>query len=379
MSSNRTMTRFGRFLGAVVSAVLVFVPNIGNAEWGFNFQQPVTKIAEGLYDLHTLIFWICVVIFIGVFSVMFYSVIKHRKSKGHAAANFHENTGVEVVWTLIPFVILVAMAIPSTAMLLKMEDTSNSELTVKVTAYQWKWEYEYMDDGVRFFSNLSTTQEQINNTKEKGENYLLETDTNLVLPVGKKVRFLLTANDVIHAWWVPQLGVKKDAIPGFINEMWTKIDKPGIYRGQCAELCGKDHGFMPIVVEAVSEDKYKSWIADQKKMQLADAASADKTWTKDELMEKGKQVYGQCLACHGANGQGVPNVFPPLKGSKIALGPVNDHLNMVLNGKPGTAMQAFARQLNDVDIAAVVTYERNSFGNNVGDIVQPSAVKALRK
>lgn len=379
MSSNRTMGKLGLVLGVVVGAALVFMPSIVNAEWGYNFQEPVTKIAEGLYDLHMLIFTFCVIIFVGVFLVMFYSIIKHRKSKGHAAANFHENTGVEVVWTLIPFVILVVMAIPSTAMLLKMEDTSNADLTVKITGYQWKWEYEYMDDGIRFFSNLSTPQEQITNVKEKGGNYLLETDKHLVLPVGKKVRFLLTANDVIHAWWVPQLGVKKDAIPGFINEMWTKIDKPGTYRGQCAELCGKDHGFMPIVVEAVAEDKFNSWVASQKKLQLVEAAGADKTWTKVELMEKGKQVYGQCIACHGVSGQGVPNVFPALKGSKITLGPIKDHLSIVMNGKPGTAMQAYAQQLNDADIAAVVTYERNAIGNNTGDIVQPSAVKALRK
>ena len=379
MSSSRIMGKFRRGLGVLFGFALAFLPGIVNADWGYNFQEPVTKIAEGLYDLHTMIFIICVVIFIGVFAVMFYSIIKHRKSKGHAASNFHEHTGVEVVWTLIPFVILVGMAIPSTAMLLKMEDTSNPELTVKITGYQWKWEYEYMDSGIKFFSNLSTPQEQITNAKEKGENYLLETDTHLVLPVGKKVRFLLTANDVIHAWWVPQLGVKKDAIPGFINEMWTKIDKPGTYRGQCAELCGKDHGFMPIVVEAVSDEKFKSWVNGQKKQQVAEAASADKTWTQAELMAKGKQVYGQCLACHGANGQGVPNVFPALKDSKIALGPIEAHLDIVLNGKPGTAMQAFAKQLSDVDIAAVVTYERNSFGNKVGDMVQPSAVKALRK
>jgi len=350
------------------------------ADYALNFQRPVTQIAKEQYDLHMLIFWICVVIFVLVFGVMFYSVFMHRKSKGHQAAHFHESTTIEVVWTVIPFIILVGMAIPSTATLLKMEDTSDADLTVKATGYQWKWQYEYMDQGVSFFSTLSTPRDQIENAADKGENYLIEVDNHVVLPVGKKVRLLITANDVIHAWWVPQLGVKKDAIPGFINEMWTRIEEPGIYRGQCAELCGKDHGFMPIVVEAVTEDRFNAWIEEQKQMVASAAESADKEWTQDDLIAHGQKVYqASCAACHGAEGKGVPNVFPALTGSAITTGPLADHLDIVMNGKAGTAMQAFAAQLNDLDIAAVVTFERNGLGNSVGDMVQPAAVKDLRK
>jgi cytochrome c oxidase subunit 2 len=260
-----------------------------------------------------------------------------------------------------------------------MHDTSKSDLTVKITGYQWKWQYDYPDQDVSFFSNLATPREQIENKAAKGEHYLLEVDNPVVVPVGKKVRFLFTANDVIHAWWVPQLGVKKDAIPGFINEMWTRIDEPGIYRGQCAELCGKDHGYMPIVVQAVSPEDFTNWVAMQKDKAAADSAGAARAFSKDELMEKGKKVYAStCAACHGANGEGM-GPFPKLAGSKIANGPLADHLNIVMQGKAGTAMQAFVAQLKDADIAAIVTYERNAFGNTGGDVVQPSQVKALRK
>jgi len=357
---------------------MVLASGLAHAEYALNFQRPVTEIATDQFGLHMMIFWICVVIFIGVFGVMFYSLWAHRKSRGHKAATFHESTTLEIVWTIIPFVILVVMAVPSTATLLKMDDTSASDMTVKITGFQWKWKYDYPEQDLSYFSTLATPRDQIENTADKGEHYLLEVDHELVLPVGKKVRLLLTANDVLHAWWVPQLGVKKDAIPGFINEMWTKIDEPGVYRGQCAELCGKDHGFMPIVVRAVPEEEFNGWVKEQKAMQVASAGDADKTWTKDELMERGEKTYAQCAACHGATGQGIPGVFPALAGSKIATGPVEGHLDIVMHGKPGTAMQAFAAQLSDVDIAAVVTYERNSFGNNTGDVIQPSAVKALR-
>lgn len=357
---------------------LLLVSGLACADYALNFQEPVTEIAREVYDLHMLIVWIITVIFVGVFSVMFYSVFKHRKSRGHKAATFHESTTMEIIWTVVPFVILVVMAVPSTATLIKMDDVSGSEMTVKITGYQWKWKYDYMDHDISFISTLSTPRDQIENKADKGENYLLEVDNEVVLPVGKKIRFLLTAADVLHAWWVPQLAIKKDAIPGFINEMWTKIDKPGTYRGQCAELCGKDHGFMPIVVKAVSEEDFNAWVKEQKATQVAAAAAADKTWSKDELMRKGEKVYAQCAACHGATGQGVPGVFPGLAGNKIATGPVVDHLKIVMNGKPGTAMAAYAAQLNDVDIAAVVTYERNAFGINTGDVVQPADVKALR-
>ena len=357
---------------------LSLVSTLAAAEYGLNFPTPVTAIAQEVYSLHMLIMMVCVGIGIVVFGAMFWSIVMHRKSRGAKAAKFHESTTIEIIWTAIPFLILVGMAIPSTATLIKMDDTKNAELVIKVTGYQWKWKYEYPDQDISFFSNLSTPRDQIDNKAAKGKDYLLEVDNAVVIPTGKKVRFLVTANDVIHAWWVPQLAVKKDAIPGFINETWTRVDEPGTFRGQCAELCGKDHGFMPIVVQAVSDDEFKKWVSVKKAEMVASAADVGKVWTKADLMERGEKVYAQCAACHGVAGAGIPGVFPALKGGKITTGPVNGHIGMVLKGKPGTAMQAFAGQLNDADIAAVVTYERNAFGNNTGDVVQPSAVKALR-
>ncbi len=375
------ITRIKHVTGAITRLFLGIslwsVSGLALAAYELNFQKPVTPIAEEILDLHNLIIIIVLIIFVIVFSFMFYSIVVHRKSRGYKPAKFHDNNTLEIVWTIIPFLILVGMAIPSTATLIKMEDTSESELTVKITGYQWKWRYDYPDHDVSFFSTLSTPRDQIENKTAKGENYLLEVDNPVVLPVGKKVRFLITANDVIHAWWVPQFGVKKDAIPGFINEMWTRIDEPGTYRGQCAELCGKDHGYMPIVVEAVSQQEFDKWVSLQRNKAVAAQASAAQKWSKAKLMARGKQVYGQCAACHGANGEGV-GPFPKLTGGKITTGPVADHLKIVIQGKPGTAMQAFGPQLSDVDIAAVVTYERNALGNNTGDVVQPSQVKALR-
>jgi cytochrome c oxidase subunit II len=364
---------------SVVSGIaLSLVSTLAAAEYGLNFQKPVTAIAQEVYGLHMLIMMVCVGIGIVVFGAMFWSIVMHRKSRGYKAAKFHESTTMEIVWTAIPFLILVAMAIPSTAALIRMYDDSASDVTIKITGYQWKWKYDYMDQDVSFFSTLATPRDQIDNKAAKGKEYLLEVDNPIVIPVGKKVRFLMTANDVIHSWWVPQLAVKKDAIPGFINEAWTRVDEPGTYRGQCAELCGKDHGFMPIVVQAVNDDEFKKWVSVKKAETVASAADAGKTWGKDELMKRGEKVYQTCAACHGATGTGIPGVFPALKGSKIATGPVAAHLAIVMKGKAGTAMQAFAGQFNDADIAAVVTYERNAFGNNTGDVVQPSAVKALR-
>jgi len=370
----------------LISGIAAFLfSTLAVADYGLNFQKPVTAIAQEQYSLHMMILWICVVIGIVVFGAMFYSILMHRKSRGHKAASFHESTTVEIIWTTIPFLILVAMAIPSTATLLKMEDTrTDAAVTIKVVGYQWKWKYEYMDQDVSFFSSLSTPREKIDQYKGKvshadmGKDYLLDVDEPIVIPTGKKVRFLVTANDVIHAWWVPQLGVKKDAIPGFVNETWTKVDVPGTYRGQCAELCGKDHGFMPIVVNAVSEDEFTKWVSTKKAQMVASAADAGKTWSKDDLMQRGEKVYAQCAACHGPTGAGIPGVFPALKDSKIAKGPVDAHIAIVMKGKPGTAMQAYAGQMNDADIAAVVTYERNAFGNNTGDVVQPSQIKAKR-
>ena len=257
------MLRLNKALTASLSALVTLaVATPVHAEWGLNLQTPVTPIGEGILGLHNMILLICTVIFIGVFSVMFYSLYAHRKSKGHKPSQFSHSTFAEVTWTVIPTLILIGMAIPSTAMLIDMEDTSKADMTVKITGYQWKWHYDYLDSGVSFYSNLATDRAEILNEKEKGENYLLEVDNEVVLPVGKKIRFLVTADDVIHSWWVPQLAVKKDAIPGFINEIWTRIDEPGIYRGQCTELCGKDHGYMPVVVRAVSQEEFDAWVAE---------------------------------------------------------------------------------------------------------------------
>ena len=353
----------------------------------YNLQDPVTRVAAQIYDLHTLMFWICVAVFVGVFGTMTYSVFAHRRSLGHEAAQFHENTSVEVFWTIIPFLILVAIAWPATKTLLALRDTSAPDITIKATGYQWKWGYDYLKgegEGISFLSNLSTPREQIDGTAPKGENYLLETDTHLVVPVGKKIRILTTANDVIHSWWVPAFGVKQDAIPGFVRDTWFKADKEGTYRGQCAELCGKDHGFMPIVVDVVSADKYSAWVAEQKKTLASAAEDVNKVWDLKELMARGEKAYGSvCAACHQANGQGIPNAFPPLAGSKVVLGPRQAQIALVLHGRkggyrPNTQMPSQA-QMSDTDIAAAITYTRNSFGNHAKEnAVQPAEVKAAR-
>lgn len=377
MSASKTMKKLIGLLGAV----LMLGPAVAFADYELNLVQGVTKVSNDVYDLHMLVLWICTIVGIGVFGVMIYSIINHRKSKGAKAASFHESTSVEVIWTIIPFVILVAIAVPATKTLLEIEDSSNPDVNIKVVGWQWKWEYDYIDEGVRFFSNLDKAS---NDARQLGsgvdvntvDHYLLNVDHPIVVPVGKKVRLLITANDVLHAWWVPDLGVKRDAIPGFVNESWFIAEEEGVYRGQCAELCGKDHGFMPIVVEVVSDAKYASWVAEQKGAAAAAAASADKTFTMDELMKRGEEVYNaSCAACHGATGAGIPGVFPAMTGSKIAIGDKAAHIDIVVNGKPGTAMQAFGAQLSKADIAAVVTYERNAFGNATGDMIQPSDIK----
>lgn len=338
--------------------------------WGLNMPESVTDIGKIIFDLHMLIFWICVWIGVGVFGVMFYSMVMHTRAAGYKAEQFHDNTTLEIIWTVLPFVILILMAIPSTKVLVAIYDDSEAEIDIKVVGYQWKWEYEYLGEDVSFFSNMSTSQDEIYGRAPKGEHYLLEVDNPLVIPVGKKVRFLITANDVIHAWWVPDLAVKRDAVPGFINDAWTIANEPGIYRGQCAELCGKDHGFMPIVVEVKSEEDYQAWLA-QKKVEAAEIRElTSKEFTLDELYERGEGVYNkQCAACHGVNGEG--GVGPAMAGTAITTGPIQGHLDVVINGTAGTAMQAFGAQLSDVDMAAVLTYERNAWGNNMGDKVQP--------
>ncbi len=343
----------------------------------YNLQDPVTPIAREMYALHSYIVWICVAIFIGVFGVMFYALFKHRRSKGHEAAHFHENTLVEVVWTTIPFLILLFMAWPATKTILALKDTSSPDLTIKVTGYQWKWNYDYVHDGFGFYSNLATPLAQRENREPKGANYLLEVDNPMVVPVNAKVRLLVTANDVIHSWWVPAFGVKQDAIPGFVRDTWFKAEKVGIYRGQCAELCGKEHGFMPVVVEVKSPEEYKTWVAEQKQKGAAAAEDPNKAWDPKELAARGEKIYAaNCAACHQATGQGVPGAFPALAGSKVVNGPPADQIHTVLNGRPGTAMPPW-KQLSDTDIAAVIDYTRTSWGNK-GEPVQPKDVKAGR-
>lgn len=362
------------------SLLVLLSPMSASAEWGLNMTQGVTDTSAAVYDLHMIIFYICVVISIVVFGVMFWSIFHHRKSRGAEAHQFHESTLVEIIWTIIPVIILVVMAIPATTTLIDMYDTSESDIDIQITGYQWKWRYKYLNEDIDFFSVLTTPQDQINNQQDKTAEYLLEVDNVLVLPINKKVRFLFTSNDVIHSWWVPDLAVKKDAIPGFINESWTRINEPGIYRGQCAELCGKDHGFMPIVVKAVTEPEYQQWLAQQNEQKAATAAASQQDWSLEDLMTKGEEVYAKnCLACHQANGAGMPPIFPALKNSPIALGPIQDHLDIVFNGKKGSAMAAYGSQLSALEMAAVVTYERNAWENNVGDKLSPSDVEAFKQ
>ena len=352
------------------------------AEYQLDMRPGVTSFSQGAYEIHTLVMWISVVIAIVVFGAMTYAIINHRKSKGHKPASFDDNLKLEILWTIVPFIILGFMAVPATKVLLDMEDVSNSDMSIKVTAYQWKWHYDYLGEDISFFSNITTPDSlsvATSGNVEMDENYLLDVDNRVVVPVNKKIRLLFTSNDVIHAWWIPAFGVKKDAIPGFINESWFKTDKPGVYRGQCAELCGTNHGFMPIVVEVKSEEDYAAWVGIQKAAAAEAAASAGKTWTMDELMAHGEKVYAtNCAACHQTSGEGIPNVFPGLKGTPIVTGDIAKHIEIVVKGVPGTAMQAFGGQLNDADIAALVTYERNAWENNTGDIVQPSDIKAAR-
>ena len=359
------MKRLQVILWQLINVLLLgFATQVSAEQSSLNMTQGVTEISSQVYDLHMLIFYICCAIAVVVFGAMFYSMYHHRKSKGAVAANFHESTKVEVIWTVIPIIILVLMAIPATRTLVAMEDTSQSDLTVKITGSQWKWHYSYFGEDVDFFSLLATSQKEIEGIEDKGAHYLLEVDNPLVLPINRKVRFLMTSDDVIHSWWVPDFAVKKDTIPGFINEAWTRIDKPGIYRGQCAELCGRAHGFMPIVVQAMEEEDYDAWLlakkAEIEKAKQEAAASLTASLSKEDLMSIGGKIYiDRCAVCHQASGAGIPGAFPAITGSKIATGKVSDHIDIIVNGRSGTAMQSFANQLSDKEIAAVVTYQRN--------------------
>jgi cytochrome c oxidase subunit 2 len=377
----RILSKIGGILAALSSSP-IFAETKNNIEqYQLNMTQGATDISAKVYDLHMLMFWICVVIGAGVFIAMFYSMYFHRKSRGAKPASFHENVTVEIVWTVLPFVILIVMAIPAASLLFDMEDASEPDVTVLVTGSQWKWHYKYMDSDVEFYSKMATQAEQIEGKFDKGVNYLLEVDRALVIPTGKKVRFLITSDDVIHAWWVPDFAVKQDANPGFINDAWAKVDQPGVYRGQCAELCGKDHGFMPIVVVAKTPAEYDSWIAEQKAIQLKAKEEEQRllamNMTMDEAMALGEKVYNaNCAACHMPNGEGLPGVFPALKGSQIAIADQPKHIDVLINGVTGTAMQAYSKQLSMSDLAAVVTYERNAWGNSTGDLVQAKDINA---
>src|SRR5690554_4015624 len=351
-----------------------------------NLSRGVTQISSDIMDLHWLLLVICAVIFVGVFGVMFYSILMHRKSKGAVAAKFHESVGVEIAWTVIPFLIIIAMAVPATRAVVAMKDTSSADLTVLATGYQWKWGYEYLDgpaQGVKFLANLATPRDQIEGNAPKSDTYLMETDNHLVVPVNKKVRVVLTANDVIHSWMVPHFGVKQDAMPGVLRDTWFRAEQVGIYRGQCAELCGKDHAFMPIVVEVVEQAEYEKWAAEQQAAMQASADDPTKTYELDELMARGEKVYAaNCIACHQANGQGMPPTFPALAGNEATvLAAKQGQIEVILNERPGTAMAPFRDILNDVEIAAVTTYTRHAWGNKgkgPDPIVQPSDVTALR-
>lgn len=385
--------------GALVASVLAGFTSLafavkdmpgGPAVYQLNLAEPANAIARGQHLLHDVLMWVCVLIFIAVFAVMFYSMWAHRKSRGAKPADFHESTTVEILWTVVPFIIVVGLGIAATGEVIAQKDTSNPDITVKVTGYQWKWGYDYLKgegEGVAFLSNLATPREQIDDRqypgakakREANPTYLMEVDNPLVVPVDKKIRLVITANDVIHSYYVPRLGIKQDAIPGFVRDSWFRVDKPGVYRGACTELCGKDHAFMPIVVEAKSEADYRAWVAEKKKEMLARADDPNKVWEVDSLAARGEKVYAaNCVACHQASGKGVPGAFPALEGSKVVLGKREDHLAIMLNGKAGTAMASF-KGLSDTELAAVITYARNAWGNKAEDnLVQPSAVKAAR-
>jgi cytochrome c oxidase subunit 2 len=383
MLNRLTICRLITMLGALIAGQSVFA---AADNWQLNMYKGVTPISKDIYHLHMVCMVVCAIIGVVVFGIMIYSLIHHRKSKGYKPAAFHDNPRLELIWSIIPFLILVGLAIPATRVLIRMDDTRQSEVTVKIVGYQWRWQYEYLDQGISYFSTLSTPAAQIQNKEAKNEWYLLEVDKPLVLPINKKIRFLVTSNDVVHSWWVPELGIKRDAIPGFMYEAWATIQTPGIYRGQCAELCGINHGFMPIVVEAVSEADFDKWVASQtlKQDQYAKVEAqptAQKVMQRDELMNLGRHKYEQlCAACHRADGKGLPPMYPALKGSSVAVGnPISRHIDIILNGVPGSAMQPYKDQLTDEEIAAIATYERNAWGNNTNDAIQPAEVAAERQ
>ena len=368
----RAQALFLGLLGPAVALAMAGNVSAESATRQLNMPQGVTEVSQAAYDIHMIMMWICTVIGVAVFGFMFYVMYAHRKSRGAVAANFHENHVVELIWTIVPALILIVMAIPATSALLKVYDTENADIDIKVTGYQWKWQYEYIGEGVKYMSELRTSQDEIYGRAPKGEHYLREVTEPLVIPTGKKVRFLITGSDVIHSWWVPDFGVKRDAVPGLFTAAWAKTDVPGTYVGECTELCGLGHAFMPVVVEVKEEAEYNEWLAGKKAEAAEYASTIGKEWSFDELMVRGEDVYNRsCAACHQADGNGIPGVFPALKDSPIALGSKEGHIAVLIDGVAGTSMQSFADQLSEVDIAAVVHYERNAWGNDVGDVTQP--------
>uniref|UniRef100_UPI004047C9BA cytochrome c oxidase subunit II n=1 Tax=Polynucleobacter sp. TaxID=2029855 RepID=UPI004047C9BA len=382
------MNLFGKVTRALLYLVAAFSTAFAHAAENMpggpkvnqlNFAAPATKIMEEIHWLHWMMLIICAVIFVGVFGVMFYSILKHRKSLGAKSASFHESTTVEIIWTVIPLLIVIGMALPATKTVVAMKDTTNSDITIKTTGYQWKWGYDYIKgegEGINFLSTLSTSREAVNNLAPKSNTYLMEVDNEMVVPVGKKIRIITTANDVIHAWAVPAFGVKQDAIPGFVRDTWFRADKIGTYRGQCSELCGAQHAFMPIVVRVVSAEDYTLWVAEKNKAMAALADDPTKVYAMDEQKERGAKVYASnCAACHQPNGKGAGS-FPALDGSKVVNGPIAANYNIMLNGKG--VMPKWAGVIPDSDIAAVITYTRNAWGNKTGEIVQTQDIVSVR-
>ena len=354
------------------------------SDWdALNMREGVTQVSRDVFELHMLIFYICVAIGAVVFSVMFYSLFRYTKKRNPNPSTFHESTKLEVAWTIIPFLVLIAMAVPASKTLTEIYDDEEGEINIQVVGYQWKWEYKYLEDDINFFSNLSTDQDEIYNLVPKGENYLLEVDEPLIIPVDTRVRFLITANDVIHSWWVPDFAIKQDAIPGFINTAWTRAEETGIYRGNCTELCGKNHGFMPVVVKVVEKDEYNDWVLAKKEEAIKLAELTEKEWSLAELTERGEGVYQKnCVACHQMNGEGLPPIFPALAGSDIVMFDKGRNVEILMEGVQGAAMQSFANQLSEVDMAAVITYTRQAWGNaknGDGEYVVPSDIVEYKK
>ncbi len=349
-----------------------------------NLHEPVTRIASSQMWLHNMMLVVCLVIFVAVFGVMFYSIFKHRKSKGAVSANFHESVGVEIAWTVVPFLIVIGMALPATKVVVAMKDTTNADVTIKATGYQWKWGYDYLKgegEGIGFLATLDSAQREASDSgkPEAVDNYLLKVDNPLVVPVDKKIRIITTANDVIHAWMVPAFGVKQDAIPGFVRDTWFKAEKIGDFYGQCAELCGKEHAYMPIHVKVLPQQEYAAWVETKKKELAAKADDPSKVWELDALAARGEKVYAaNCAACHKADGTGAGPI-KPLAGSAIVQdADKSKQIQIVLHGAANGAMPAW-KQLSDTEIAAVITYTKNAWSNKTGQIVQPSEIVAARK